>query len=105
MKRQRWARSEPSIPPRSTYLRKEAAAAGIALVSCLGALSGFAGPALMGFSKGRTGSFETAFHIISGLILIGAVLMIAIVPASALCVGIPEAVDHKKTLTQAQTAN
>jgi MFS transporter, ACS family, tartrate transporter len=45
-----------TIPSR--FLSGQAAAGGIALINCIGALGGFAGPYLVGYLKDRTGAFS-----------------------------------------------
>lgn len=71
----------------STYLKGKAAPAGIALVSSLGVLSGFAGPALIGVTRDLTGSDSIGFYIISCIMVLSAVAMLRLMPAHALAVG------------------
>jgi ACS family tartrate transporter-like MFS transporter len=52
-----------SIPPE--FLRGTAAAAGIALINSVGHVGGFAGPALMGYLKQGTHSFEGGLDILA----------------------------------------
>ena len=71
----------------STYLKGKAAPAGIALVSSLGVLSGFAGPALIGVTRELTGSDSIGFYIISLIMILAAVAMLTLMPKQALAVG------------------
>lgn len=55
----------------SDYLKNNAAAGGIALITSISTLGGFISPSVMGWSKTATGSFKVGFFIIAGLLLAG----------------------------------
>ena len=61
-----------SIPPR--FLAGMGAAGGLALINSIGTLGGFFGPAVMGWLKDATGSFNIGLLIMAGLIALSAVL-------------------------------
>lgn len=56
------------------FLSGSAAAAGIATINSIGNLGGFVGPAMIGWIKDRTGSFEGGLYFVAGLLLVSAVL-------------------------------
>ncbi|CCE05511.1 putative transport protein, MFS superfamily [Bradyrhizobium sp. STM 3843] len=56
------------------FLSGPAAAAGIATINSIGNLGGFAGPAMIGWIKDRTGSFNGGLYFVAGLLLLSAVL-------------------------------
>ena len=61
-----------SIP--TAYLGGAAAAAGIALINSFGNLSGFAGPSLMGWVKGVTGTLDSGVYLLAACLLAGGLL-------------------------------
>jgi len=61
-------------PIPASFLSKATAAAGIALVSSLGALGGFFGPYLFGYMKAQTGEPTTSLLLMAGLALAGALV-------------------------------
>lgn len=65
------------------FLTGPAAAAGIALVTMIANVGGFAGPALIGVLKSRTGTHTEAFLLLGGLAVIAALLALRIGPAQA----------------------
>jgi len=65
------------------FLTGQAAAAGIALVTMIANVGGFAGPALIGVLKSRTGTHTEAFLLLGGLAVIAALLGRRIGPAEA----------------------
>jgi ACS family tartrate transporter-like MFS transporter len=65
------------------FLTGPAAAAGIALVTMIANVGGFAGPALIGLLKTRTGTHTEAFLILGGLAVIATLLALTIGPAQA----------------------
>lgn len=71
-----------SIPSR--FLTGEAAAAGTALVVTIANVGGFAGPALIGYLKQRTGSHTPAFLLLGGFALAASVLALGLRRARAL---------------------
>jgi len=65
------------------FLTGPAAAAGVALVTMIANVGGFAGPALIGVLKARTGTHADAFLLLGGLAVIATVLALTIGPAQA----------------------
>jgi ACS family tartrate transporter-like MFS transporter len=57
------------------FLRGTAAAAGIALINCIGNLGGFAGPYLVGWIKQSTGSFGAGMGVLALGVASAAVLV------------------------------
>jgi D-galactonate transporter len=74
-----------SIPP--TYLGREAAAAGIAVISSLGILGGFVSPTLIGWIKGATGSIQMGLGALTALVIVGGLTILIALPKSAVRVG------------------
>ena len=60
------------------FLRGQAAAAGIALISAIGASGGFFGPNLIGVVKQTTGGDAGAFWAFAGLTLVGGLVCIGL---------------------------
>jgi len=60
------------------FLTGPAAAAGVALVTMIANVGGFAGPALIGFLKTRTGTHTDAFLLLGGLAVISTFLALTI---------------------------
>jgi ACS family tartrate transporter-like MFS transporter len=65
-----------SLP--TQFLTGPAAAAGIALVTMIANVGGFAGPALIGVLKTRTGTHTDAFLLLGGLAVVASVLALRI---------------------------
>jgi D-galactonate transporter len=74
-----------SIPP--TYLGRDAAAAGIAVISSLGILGGFVSPTLIGWIKGATGSIQMGLLGLIALVIGGGLTILLGLPKSAVRVG------------------
>lgn len=74
-----------SIPP--TYLGREAAAAGIAVISSLGILGGFVSPTLIGWIKTATGSIQMGLGALTALVIVGGLTILLGLPKSAVRVG------------------
>ena len=74
-----------SIPP--TYLGRDAAAAGIAVISSLGILGGFVSPTLIGWIKGVTGSIQMGLLALTALVIAGGLTILLGLPKSAVRVG------------------
>ena len=74
-----------SIPP--TYLSREAAASGIAVISALGILGGFVSPTLIGWIKGATGSIQMGLGALTALVIVGGLTILIGLPKSAVRVG------------------
>lgn len=62
----------------SLFLRGEAAAGGLALINCIGALGGWAGPYMLGYLLDRSGSFRSGLFAISGVMLFAAALPLSL---------------------------
>ena len=60
------------------FLSGSAAAAGIATINSIGNLGGFVGPAMIGWIKDKTGSFEGGLYFVAGLLAVSAVLTLAL---------------------------
>ena len=56
------------------FLTGPAAAAGIATINSIGNLGGFVGPAMIGWIKQTTGSFEGGLFFVGGLLVLSAIL-------------------------------
>lgn len=74
-----------SIPP--TYLSREAAAAGIAVISSIGILGGFVSPTVMGWIKSLTGSIQMGLAALTVLVIVGGLTILIALPKSAVRVG------------------
>jgi MFS family permease len=74
-----------SIPP--TYLSREAAAAGIAVISSLGILGGFVSPTVIGWIKSATGSIQLGLGALTALVVVGGLVILIALPKSAVRVG------------------
>jgi len=61
-----------AIPAR--FLTGVAAAGGLAFINSIGTLGGFVGPAMMGWLKDVTGTFEAGILVMAGVMLAAAVL-------------------------------
>jgi len=68
-----------ALPTR--YLRHTAAAAGIAIINSIGALSGFVAPSVIGWAKQTTGRFTAGLLVVAASLLAGAILIL-LVPAN-----------------------
>jgi nitrate/nitrite transporter NarK len=81
-----------SIPP--TYLSREAAATGIAVISSLGILGGFVSPTAIGWIKGVTGSIQMGLGALTALVIVGGLTILIALPKSAVRVGTDNTADH-----------
>ncbi len=70
-----------AIPP--TYLSREAAAAGIAVISSIGILGGFVSPSIIGWMKTATGSLDAGLLLMAGISITGGLATLLLVPARA----------------------
>ena len=70
-----------AIPP--TYLSRDAAAAGIAVISSIGILGGFVSPSIIGWIKTATGSLDAGLGLMAGISVIGGLATILLVPKPA----------------------
>ena len=68
-----------SLP--TAFLGGAAAAAGIALINSVANLAGFVSPFLIGWIKDQTHSTSIGLYVLSGVLVAGAVIVIAAVPA------------------------
>lgn len=66
----------------TSFLGGAAAAAGLALINCMGNLSGFCSPAIMGFLKTSTGTLHSGLLLVAGFQILSALLVLGFVPAS-----------------------
>ncbi|MEM5310823.1 MFS transporter [Paraburkholderia sp. JHI869] len=80
-----------SIPP--TYLGRDAAAAGIAVISSLGILGGFVSPTLIGWIKGATGSIQMGLLALTAVVSVGGLTILLGLPKRAVRVGPGEGVN------------
>jgi MFS transporter, ACS family, tartrate transporter len=74
------------------FLSGSAAAAGIATINSIGNLGGFVGPAMIGWIKDLTGSFQGGLLFVAGLLVLSAILTLVLArsqPASATSVADP----------------
>lgn len=62
----------------SQFLSGRGAAAGTALVVTIANVGGFAGPALIGYFKERTGTYTTSFLVLGGFALVAALLAVVL---------------------------
>ncbi len=67
-----------TIPP--SYLKGEAAAGGIGVISSLGQVGAFFAPILLGWVKSATGSFASGILLVAALVFIGGVAVFRGVP-------------------------
>jgi len=68
----------------TAYLRKNSAAGGIAVITSIGGLGGFASPALLGWAVSQSGGLAFGFMLVSFILLAGALAAIFGVPARLL---------------------
>lgn len=66
------------------FMSKSAAAAGIALISTIGGSAGLVAPMMVGALKTLTGGFTASLYVLSGALVLSALLMLLVLPASAL---------------------
>jgi hypothetical protein len=66
----------------SMLLAGTAAAGGIAFINSLGALSGWAGPWVVGWLEDLTGKTSTGLYLVAGLEILGAALILRFMPRS-----------------------
>jgi ACS family tartrate transporter-like MFS transporter len=62
----------------TTFLSGAAAATGIATINAIGNLGGFAGPAMIGWLKDKTGSFSGGLYFVASLLILSAVLTLVL---------------------------
>ncbi|OLL32453.1 MFS transporter [Burkholderia sp. SRS-W-2-2016] len=67
-----------SIPP--TYLKGDAAAGGIGVISSLGQVGAFCAPIVLGWVKSVTGSFAAGILLVAALVFIGGIAVLLGVP-------------------------
>jgi sugar phosphate permease len=65
-------------PLPTAFLGSAAAAGGLALINSLGQIAGFVSPFLVGWIKDKTGGTDVALYILSGVLLLGALLVLRI---------------------------
>ena len=71
-----------TIPP--AYLSLTTAALGIAWINVMGSMAAAISPALVGFVKTQTGSIYLAFAVIGFLLIVGAIILLIVIPAKLL---------------------
>lgn len=71
-----------TIPP--AYLSLTTAALGIAWINVMGSMAAAISPALVGFVKTQTGSIYLAFAVIGFLLLVGAIILLIVIPSKLL---------------------
>ena len=76
------------------FLSGAAAATGIATINSIGNLGGFVGPAMIGWIKDRTGSFEGGLYFVAGLLVLSAVLTLALARSQSRKAPVPAAAAH-----------
>jgi len=74
-----------SLPP--TYLDSRAAPGGIALISSVGVIGGFVGPAIFGFTKDATGDFAAGIYVVAAIMIAGGVATLLTLTKGATRVG------------------
>jgi D-galactonate transporter len=77
-----WASTPVFWAVPATYLRGDAAAAGIALISSAGGLGGFFGPTMIGWVAATTGSYSIGIATVAAVLVAVALLFLFGVPAS-----------------------
>ena len=65
----------------TAMLAGTSAAAGIALINSIGGLAGFVSPYIVGWIKDNTGRLDLGLYAIAGSLFLGAILVLAFVPA------------------------
>lgn len=65
----------------TSYLSGTAAAGGIAMINSIGLIGGFVSPSVIGWLKTATGSLTSGLYIFSGVLVVGAVLLLYGFPA------------------------
>jgi ACS family tartrate transporter-like MFS transporter len=73
-----WGALGPFWTLPTAFLSGTAAAAGIALINSVGNVGGFVGPYLLGYVRTTTTSFAGGLFVLSGLLVVGAILAVAI---------------------------
>lgn len=73
-----WGTLGPYWTLPTAFLRGTAAAGGIALVNSVGNVGGFVGPILVGWVRDRTGRFEPGLLALAGILVLGALAVLAI---------------------------
>ena len=76
------------------FLSGAAAATGIATINSIGNLGGFAGPAMIGWVKDKTGSFEYGLYFVASLLVLSAVLTLLLARSQKPQVVVAEAAAH-----------
>jgi sugar phosphate permease len=66
------------------FMSRSAAVAGIALISTIGGSAGLVAPMMVGALKTLTGGFTASLYVLSGALVLSALLMLLALPASAL---------------------
>ncbi len=67
-------RARPQSGARNRRLSASATTTGAATINSIGNLGGFVGPAMIGWIKEQTGSFNGGLYFVAGLLVLSAVL-------------------------------
>ena len=67
----------------SVFLSGAGAAAGIAMINSIGNLGGFVGPFVIGWLKGRTGSFASGLYVVGATLAVSAIVTLLLSRKSA----------------------
>jgi MFS transporter, ACS family, tartrate transporter len=78
----------------TVFLSGSAAAAGIATINSIGNLGGFVGPAMIGWIKEQTGSFQGGLYFVGGLLVLSAVLTLILARSSQAAPATPATSHH-----------
>jgi nitrate/nitrite transporter NarK len=73
-----WSTIAPFWTLSTRYLQAGAAAGGIATVNSIGCLAGFASPYIMGWLKGKFGSYTGGLMVIAASLVLGAMLILSV---------------------------
>ena len=65
-------------PLPAAFLGSAAAAGGLALINSIGQIAGFVSPFFVGWIKDTTGGTDVALYILSGVLFVGAMLVLAV---------------------------
>ncbi len=78
-----WSMMGPFWALPTRVLGGQAAAGGVAIITMVGSIGGFAGPALTGKLKDMTNSYTAGLLMIGGLAVVGAILCLFLTPAKS----------------------
>ena len=88
------------------FLSGSAAAAGIATINSIGNLGGFVGPAMIGWIKDLTGSFQGGLYFVAGLLVLSAILTLVLARSQrSSSAASPAAVSQRSAIAVISTEN